>query len=143
MVKKKKMASKRLLVGAVTPGRPVRHREASSSWDDVECGTRHRRSKKRSSSFNNTSFAKSDYFSRRKMESFRVRAEATSSQSAHSCSRRREFIALFCFRHVRVARYLGIHWLGILRGGGGNVSSSSSSSVEKLSVKVRYRKRLR
>ena len=39
------MASKRLLVGAVTPGRPVRHREASSSWDDVECGTRHRRSK--------------------------------------------------------------------------------------------------
>ena len=132
--KKKKMASKRLLVGAVTPGRPVRHREASSSWDDVECGTRHRRSKKRSSSFNNV-VRKIRLFFQTKMESFRVRAEVTSSQSAHSCSRRREFIALFCFVCASCTIF-GYSLVGNFRGGGGNASSSSSSSsVEKLSGK--------
>ena len=139
------MASKRL--GAVTPGRPVRHRDApkkseslGASWDDLECGAHHlssssKRCSKKRSSFNVV--RKIRLFFQTKMESFRVRAEVTSSQSAHS-SGRRELIALFCFlcasTIVVFALMLWYSLVGNFRGGGGN-ASSSSSSVEKLSGK--------
>ena len=136
------MASKRL--GAVTPDRSVRHRDAlkkseslEASWDDLECGTHHlsssskRSSKKRS--FNVV--RKIRLFFQTKMESFRVRAEVTSSQSAHS-SGRRELIALFSFLSastiVVFALMIWYSLVGNFRGGG---SASSSSSVEKLSGK--------
>ena len=138
------MASKRL--GAVTPGRPVRHRDApkkneslGASWDDLECGAHHlssssKRCSKKRSSFNVV--RKIRLFFQTKMESFRVRAEVTSSQSAHS-SGRRELIALFCFlcasTIVVFALMLWYSLVGNFRGGGGN--ASSSSSVEKLSGK--------
>ena len=139
------MASKRL--GAVTPGHPVRHRDApkkseslGASWDDLECGAHHlssssKRCSKKRSSFNVV--RKIRLFFQTKMESFRVRAEVTSSQSAHS-SGRRELIALFCFlcasTIVVFALMLWYSLVGNFRGGGGN-ASSSSSSVEKLSGK--------
>ena len=137
------MASKRL--GAVTPGRPVRHRDApkkseslGASWDDLECGAHHlssssKRCSKKRSSFNVV--RKIRLFFQTKMESFRVRAEVTSSQSAHS-SGRRELIALFCFlcasTIVVFALMIWYSLVGNFRGGG---SASSSSSVEKLSGK--------
>ena len=124
-----------------SPRCPEKSESLGASWDDLECGAHHlssssKRCSKKRSSFNVV--RKIRLFFQTKMESFRVRAEVTSSQSAHS-SGRRELIALFCFlcasTIVVFALMLWYSLVGNFRGGGGHASSSSSSSVEKLSGK--------